>query len=95
MGVILYYVFNILVNRELYGEKVTELYFLNRKYEEWNESLKIYLSNNDYKDLTKVIDPITNVFTNGDLTKIPNVDWFHEYLSMMNEFCLLYTSRCV
>ena len=29
--------------------------------------------------------PITNEFTDGDLTKMPNVDWFNEYLGKMNE----------
>ena len=50
------------LNRELYGEKVTELYNLHRKYDEWKESLEVYLNNNDYNDLTKVINPIVNEF---------------------------------
>ena len=74
------------LNREVYVEKVTELYHLNRKYDEWKESLKVYLSNNDYNDLTKVINPISNVFTDGDVTKIPNVDWLNEYSGKMSEF---------
>ena len=74
------------LNREVYVEKVTELYNLNRKYDEWKESLKVYLSNNDCNDLTKVINPIMNVFTDGDVTQIPNVDWFDEYSGKMSEF---------
>ena len=54
---------------------------LNREYDE----LKLYLNNNDYDDLIKIINPIVNEFNDGDLTEIPNVDWFNEYLSMMNE----------
>ena len=74
------------LNRELYVEKVTELYNLDRKYDEWKESLKVYLNNNDYNDLTKVINLIMNVFTDGDLTKILNVDLFNDYFGKMNEF---------
>ena len=73
------------VSREWY---VTELYDLNRKYDKWKESLKIYVNNNDYNDLIKIINPIMSEFNDGELTKLPNVDWFHEYLSMMNEFSL-------
>ena len=65
------------VSREWY---VTELYDLNRKYDEWNESLKVYMSNDDYNELTKVFNPIMSEFTDGDVTKIPNVNWFNEYL---------------
>ena len=71
-----------LLNREVYVEKVTELYKLNRKYDEWKDGLEVYLNNNDYNDVTKVINLIVNECNDGDLTKIPNV-------------CLLYTSRCV
>ncbi len=74
------------LNREMYVENVTELYDLNRKYDEWKGSLEIYLNNNDYNDLIKIINLIVNEFNGGDLTKIPNVDRFHEYLSMMSEF---------
>ena len=66
------------LNRELYVEKVIELYNLNRKYDEWKESLFEYLNNDDYDDLTKVINPIVNEYNDGDLTKILNVDWFNE-----------------
>ena len=74
------------LNREVYVEKVTELYNLNRKYGEWKESLKVYLNNNDYNDLVKIINPIVNEFNDGDLTKIPNVDRFNEYLNKLDEF---------
>ena len=76
------------LNREVYVEHVTELYNLNREYDEWKEGLEIYLNNDDYNDLIKIINPIVNEFNDGDLTKIPNVDWFDEYLSMMDEFSL-------
>ena len=76
------------LNREVYVEHVTELYNLSREYDEWKEGLEIYLNNNDYNDLVKIINPIVNEFNDGDLTKIPNVDRFREYLSMMNEFSL-------
>ena len=69
-------------------ENVTELYDLNWKYDKWKEGLKIDVNNNDDNDLIKIINPITSEFNDGDLKKIPNVDWFHEYLSMMNEFSL-------
>ena len=73
------------LNRELYVSKETELYDLNRKYNKWKESLKIYLINND---LIKIIDPIMSELNEGDLTKIPNVDWLYEYLNKLNEFNL-------
>ena len=46
------------------------------------------MHNNDLIDLTKVINLTVNECNDGDLTKLPNVDWFHEYLSKMNEFSL-------
>ena len=76
------------VNRELCVNKETELYNLNREYDEWKEGLEIYLNNDDYNDLVKIINPIVNEFNDGDLTKIPNVDWFNEYLNKLNEFSL-------
>ena len=45
-----------------------------------------YLNNDDYNDLIKIINPIVNEFNDGNLTKIPNVDWFYEYLNKLNEF---------
>ena len=68
--------------------KRQELYNLNREYDEWKEGLEIYLNNDDYNDLIKIINPIVNEFNDGDLTKIPNVDWFNEYLNKLNEFSL-------
>ena len=35
------------LNRELYVEKVTELYALNREYDEWKVRLEVCLDNND------------------------------------------------
>ena len=67
------------------------MYNVNRKYDEWKVSLEIYLNNNDYNEVTKVINPIMNEFNDGDLTKIPNIDWFNEYFGKMSD-CLLYTS---
>ena len=65
------------VNREWCVNKVTELYNLNREYDEWKEGLEIYLNNDGYNDLIKIINPIVNEFNDGDLTKIPNVDRFN------------------
>ena len=76
------------VGGELYVCKETEIYNLNRKYGEWKEGLEIYLNDNDYNDLIKMINPIVNEFNDGDLTKTPNVDWFYEYLNKLNEFSL-------
>ena len=58
------------VSREWY---VTELYNLHRKYEDWKESLKAYVNDNNYNVLNKVINPIMNIFTDGDVTNMPNV----------------------
>ena len=82
------------IGGEWYVNKVTELYNVNRKYDEWRESLKVYLKNNEYDDLTKVINPIMHVFTDGDWTIITYVDKLYEIL-IGNNPCLLYTSRCV
>ena len=77
------------ISGELYVSKETELYSLKREYDEWEVRLGVCMNNNDYNDLVKIINPIVNEFNDGDLKKIPNVDWFHEYLSMMNEFLSL------
>ena len=71
------------LNRELYVNKETELYNLNREHDEWKESLEVYLNNNDDNDLTKVINPIRNTITDGDLTNVLNVDWLHDYFGKM------------
>ena len=64
------------------------------EFDEWKVRLEVCRNNNDYNDLTKVINPIMNVFTDGDLTKIPNVDWFNEHLSKMSEFgCSSYDTQ--
>ena len=76
------------VGGELYVCKETEIYNLNRKYGEWKESLEVYVNDNDYNDLIKMSNPIVNEFNDGDLTKIPNVDWFNEYLNKLSEFSL-------
>ena len=44
------------LNREVYVEHVTELYNLNIEYEEWKESLEVYVNDNDYNDLIKIIN---------------------------------------
>ena len=62
--------------------KRQELYNLNRKYGEWKECLEVYVNDND---LIKMSNPIVNEFNDGDLTKIPNVDWFNEYLNKLIE----------
>ena len=73
------------VGGEWYVCKETEIYNLNRKDDEWKESLEVYMNDNDYNDLIKMSNPIVNEFNDGNLTKIPNVDWFNEYLNKLIE----------
>ena len=61
----------------MYVNKETELYNLKREYDEWEVRLGVCMNNNDYNDLIKIINPIMSEFNDGDLTKIPNVDWFY------------------
>ena len=44
-------------------EQVTELYDLNRKYDEWKEGLKIYVNNNVVE---KLVSENTNEVVEGD-----------------------------
>ena len=74
------------LNRELYVERETEVYNLNRDYDEWKVRLEVCLNNNDLIDNTKVTNPIMNIFTDGDLTDVLNVDLFLDYFGKMNEF---------
>ena len=55
-------------NRELYVDKETELYQLNREYDEWKVRLEECLNNNDLIYNKKVTNPIMKIFTDGDLT---------------------------
>ena len=74
------------LNRELYGEKETELYALNREYDEWKVRLEGCLKNNELIDNIKINNPIMNTITDGDLTDVLNVDLFYDYFGKMNEF---------
>ena len=60
------------LKRELYAEEETELYELNRKYDEWKIRLEVCLHNNDLIDETKVNNLIMNIITDGDLTDVLN-----------------------
>ena len=72
------------ISGEWYVNQVTELYNVNRKYDEWRESLTVYLKNNVNNYLTKVINPIMNVFTDGDWTIITYVDKLYAILTGNN-----------
>ena len=66
------------LDRELYVERETELYELNREYDEWKVRLEVCLNNNDLIYNTKVTNPILEIFTDGDLTEILNVDLMND-----------------
>ena len=70
----------------MYVDKETELYELNREYDEWKVRLEVCLNNNDFIDNTKANNPIMNIITDGDLTNVLNVDLLHDYFGKMNEF---------
>ena len=74
------------LNRELYVSRETELYELNREYDEWKVRLEVCWNNNDLIDNTKANNPIMNIVTDEDLTDVPNVDLFYDYFGKMNEF---------
>ena len=72
----------------MYDERETELYELNREYDEWKVRLEVYLNNNDLIDNTKVTNPIMNIFTDGDVTEILNVGLVNDYYGIMDKLKL-------
>ena len=74
------------LDRELCVERETELYELKRDYDGWKEMLEVYLNKSNLMYDEKINDPISNIFTNGDLTEIRNVDLVHDYCDKTNEF---------
>ena len=74
------------IRDRLWVERETEVYNLNRNYDEWKERLEVNLNKNDVIDDTKVNNLIMNIITDGDLTDVLNVDLFNDYFGKMNEF---------
>ena len=72
--------------RWCYDERELEVYNLKRDYGELKVRLEVYLNNNDLIQNKKVTDPILEIFTNGDLTDVLNVDLFHDYFDKTDDF---------